>query len=61
MDFSNLWKHCYRSTHASFQTAYNYVTYRYQQSHCLAALPAKMYAFNSHIRMQATKRLAYQC
>ena len=23
MDFSNLWKHCYRFTHASFQTVYN--------------------------------------
>jgi len=24
MDFSNLWKHCYRFTHASFHTVYNY-------------------------------------
>jgi len=24
MDFSNLWKHCYRFTHASFHKVYNY-------------------------------------
>jgi len=24
MDFSNLWKHCYRFTHAPFHTVYNY-------------------------------------
>jgi len=27
-----------------------YVAYRYQQCHCLAALPAKLSAFNSHMQ-----------
>jgi len=30
MDFSNLWKHCYRFTHASFRKVQIYVAYRYQ-------------------------------
>ena len=38
MDFSNLWKHSYRFTQASFHIVQNYVAYRYQQSlpHCRA-------------------------
>jgi len=28
MDFSNLWKHCYRVTRASFQRVRNHVAYR---------------------------------
>ena len=37
IDFSNVWKHCYRFTHASFQKVYMYVAYRYQtiSLHCL--------------------------
>jgi len=27
-----------------------YVAYRYQQCHCLAALPAKLSVFNSHMQ-----------
>jgi len=30
--FLNLWKHCCRFTHASFQTVHIYMAYRYQQS-----------------------------
>jgi len=55
MDFSNLWKHSYRFTHASFT---QYITKRglplsavsWQTVHCLAALPAKMSVFNSHMQ-----------
>jgi len=38
IDFSNLWKHCYRFTHAYFQKVYMRVAYRYQQSlsRCIA-------------------------
>jgi len=32
MDFSNLWKYCFRFTRAAFRTRYNYMAYRYQQS-----------------------------
>ena len=32
MDFSYLWKHCYRFTYATFHTFWNYVTYCYHQS-----------------------------
>jgi len=27
MDFSNLWKHCFRFAYASFHTVLNYVAY----------------------------------
>ena len=65
MDFSNLWNHCYRFTHVSFHTvACNNVAYAYgyQQCHCLAALPAKMSAFSSHMHRisDKNKRIAHQ-
>ena len=50
MDFSNLWKHCYRYTHAFFHSIKLSVAHRYQQCHCLAAFPAKMSVFNSHMQ-----------
>jgi len=51
MDFSNLWKHWYRFTHASFHTVYNNYTWLTAiSSHCLAALPAKISVFNSHMQ-----------
>jgi len=51
MDFSNLWQHCYRCTHAYFHTVQKrYEAYRYQQCHGLTALPAKMSVFNSHMQ-----------
>jgi len=31
MEFSNLWNHCYRFTHAFLHTVQNYVPFRYQQ------------------------------
>jgi len=50
MDFSNLWKHCYRFIHFSFHTLYNYTWLTAISSHCLAALPAKMSMWNSHMQ-----------
>jgi len=50
MDFSNLWKHCYRYTRTFFHSKKLYVAHRYQQCHCLAALPAKMSVFNRHMQ-----------
>jgi len=35
---------------ASFHRIKLYVAYRDQQYHCLAALPAKMFVFNSHMK-----------
>ena len=46
VDFSNMWKHCYRC----FSTQYEIMCFSATSSHCLAALPAKMPAFNSRAR-----------
>jgi len=57
MDFSNLWKHCYSLTHASF------IKYKCRlrglplsACHCLTALPAKMYTFNSLMQQNTFDR-----
>jgi len=53
MDFSKLWKHCYRFTHAYFHTV-NYLSFRYQQSlsRCIA-VHAKMSVFNGYMLRNA--------
>jgi len=55
MDFSKLWKNCYRFTHVFFKrcktTCLSSVS-----SHCLVKLPAKMSALNSHMQQNAFYR-----
>jgi len=49
MDFSNLWKHCYRFIQA-FSTQNKTTWLSAISSQCLAALPAKKSASNIHMR-----------
>jgi len=51
-EFSNLWKHCYRFTHTVLLfTQFNAILgLPLSACHCLAALPAKMSVFNSHMQ-----------
>jgi len=49
MDISNLWKHCYRFTHAFF-TLHKTTCLSAISRHRHAALHSKMSAFNSHMR-----------
>ena len=57
MDISNLWKHCYRLTHASFHKLSIYVAYRYQHvTISLHYLHAKMCVFNSLIQQNPGHR-----
>jgi len=55
MDFLNLWKHCYRLTHASFHK-YKYTWLTAISMSLLTALPAKMSAFNSLMQQNACHR-----
>ena len=52
MEFSNLWKHYYRFTHAFF-TRYKTTCLSDISNHRPAALHTKMSAFNSHMRQNA--------
>jgi len=49
MDFSNLWKHCYGFTHASFHTGYTWLTA--SAASCPAALSANISVFDSHMQV----------
>jgi len=48
IDFSNLWKHSYRFTHASFQKVYMSVACRYQQSLSRCIAWQEVYVQQSH-------------
>jgi len=56
MDFSNLWKLCYRLTHAFFHKVQMYVAYRYEQVTVSLELPAQMGTFNSLMQQNACYR-----
>jgi len=54
MDFSNLWNHCYRFTHAFF-TQCKTTCLSAICAHCLAALPATdVYIHQSHAGLTPT-------
>ena len=53
MEFSNLWNHCYRLTHASFHKVQMYVAYRYQHVTVSLHYLPKMSAFNSLMQQNA--------
>jgi len=63
MDFSNLWKDCYRFIMLLFTQCTRYTWLTAISSHCLAALPTKMSVFNSHMQgshsVISNKRILY--
>jgi len=62
MEFSSLWKHCYRFTHASFhKVQYKCTWLPLSACHCLAELPAKMCAFSNLMQPNACYCNVKQC